>query len=80
MGLIAKTIENIINIAIFLAMIGGLKSATLYFAEKVAQQHKRGLVSLTSLNYQLMGHKTFCANISWPDKRCDKPKSRKTKK
>ena len=72
MEIILKFVGSVINFAIFLAMIGGLKQATLYLTQEVAKQQKQGLVSLTDLNYQLMGNKKYCQNISWKEDRCKK--------
>ena len=67
-----KVIENLIGIAFLLAMAGGLKSATHFFANEVAKQQRRGLSSTVDFNYKLMALKKFCASIAWPDKRCQK--------
>ena len=77
-GAMIKTVENLIGVAVLLAMAGGLKSATLFFANEVIKQQKRGLSSTVDFNYKLMGHKKFCESIAWPDKRCQKP-SKKTR-
>ncbi len=69
-GAMVKIVENLIGIAFLLAMAGGLKSATYFFANEVAKQQRRGLSSTVDFNYKLMGHKQFCESIAWPDKRC----------
>ena len=72
MGFISDIIKTTIKFAIFLAMIGALKSATLIMAGKAAKAHRGGLISLKELNRGLMGNKINCANISWRDKKCNK--------
>lgn len=64
-----KVVESLIGIAFLLAMGGGLKSATHFFANEVAKQQRRGLSSTVDFNYKLMGHKRFCESIAWPDKK-----------
>ncbi len=70
MGFIGDIIKTIINWAVFLAMIGALKSATLIMAGKAATAHQRGLISLSDLNRGLMGKKKYCRNRPAGDPRC----------
>ncbi len=46
-------ISKVIRLGIFLAAIGQLKPATMFFMREVAKQHQRGLISLSALSHTL---------------------------
>jgi hypothetical protein len=51
-------ISKVIKLGFFLAAIGQLKPATLYFMHEAAKQQQVGLISLSTLNHSLVdGHR-----------------------
>ena len=55
MSTLYQITSTLIRWALYLAATGGLVSATLYIGQEAAKETQHGLVSLTSLNHQLMG-------------------------
>ena len=57
MSMLYQITTTLIRWALYLAVTGGLVSATLYLGQEAAKETQNGLVSLTSLYRQLMGSK-----------------------
>ena len=52
---LSQIVSTLIRWALVLGATGGLAGATLYVGQEAAKATQSGLVSLTSLNRQLMG-------------------------